>query len=318
MGASEVTTRRRAQAVGQALLACIGFAALLVTASPAPTPALASTAVAFKAAALSQPLPAPGGFRLQASNGYSVVVLGVPAREGHPAAIVIIVNSKHRGVTYAAPATVTETSIQANLGELGEISVTFHPSGQPATARPKCGGRPVSFDAGYYEGKIDFHGEEGYTEVDATSAPGNIDFWLNLLCPGTGGGHGPFLPGAELHVRNPQLGPEFTVVKNRPDARARVGVSVSEYRGGISIERFATLLMPAGAFRYDPRLQTATLDPPAPFAGTGRFDRSKKANRRWSGDLTVDMPGREDVALTGASLRATLVHAEWDGRSAGD
>jgi hypothetical protein len=283
-------------------VAVVALACCFAPVHASATESVSSTpAAAFKAAGLSRPLPAPGGFRLQASNGYSVVVLGVPVREGHPAAIVVIVNSKHRGVTYSAPATVTETSIQANLGELGEISVTFHPSGQPATARPECGG-PVSFDAGYYEGRIDFHGEEGYTEVDATSAPGNIDFWLNLLCPGAGGGHGAFLPGAELHVRNPQLGPEFTVVKNRPDARARVEVGVSEYRGGISIERFATLLMPAGAFRYDPRLRTATLNPSAPFAGTGRFDRSKKANRRWSGDLTVDMPGREDVALTGASL----------------
>jgi hypothetical protein len=282
---------------------------LIATSATTPADATTGAPAAFRSADGKQPLPVPGGFRLQASNGYSVVVLGAPARVGHPAAIAIIVNSKDRGVTYSAPATVTETSIQANLGELGEISVTFHPSGQPATARSKCGGRPVSFDSGYYEGRIDFHGEEGYTEVDATSAPGDIDFWLSLLCPGIGGGNGAFLPGAQLHVRNPQLGPEFTVVKNRPGARAKVEVGVSEYRGGISIERFATLLMPAGAFRYDPRLQTATLDPPAPFAGTGRFDRSKKANRRWSGDLTVDMPGREDVALTGAGLRATLVHA---------
>jgi hypothetical protein len=208
---------------------------------------------------------------------------------------------------------VTETSIQANLGELGEISVTFHPSGQSTTARPKCGGKPVSFDSGYYEGKIDFHGEEGYTEVEATSVPGNIDFLLDVLCGGISSGRGGlFMPGAELRIRNPQLGPEFSVVKNRPNAPARFEVGVSEYRGGISIERFTTLLMPAGAFRYDPRLQTAILRPPAPFAGTARFDRHRKASHRWGGDLTVDMPGRADVPLTGSELRATLIHAEWE------
>jgi hypothetical protein len=113
------------------------------------------------------------------------------------------------------------------------------------------------------------------------------------------------------------LGPELSVVKNRPSAPARIEASVSEYSGGISIERFTMLLMPAGSFRYDPRLQTAALHPSAPFAGTGRFDRSKKAAKRWSGDLTVDMPGRADVRLTGSALRATLVHAEWDGSGSG-
>jgi hypothetical protein len=240
-------------------------------------------------------------------------VLGVPARKGHPAEVLIIANKKNQGVTYFAPAVVTETSIQASLGELGEVSVVFHPSGQPTRARPQCGGRSVSFDSGYYEGKIDLHGEEGYTELDATTAPGNIDFWLNVLCAGGGGGRGSFLPGAELSIRNPGLGPQLSVIKNRPSARARVEVGVSEYRSGISIERAATLRMPAGSFRYDSRLQTATLHPPAPFAGTGRFIRSRKASKRWSGDLTIDMPGRADVALTGRPLRAALVHAEWNG-----
>jgi hypothetical protein len=122
------------------------------------------------------------------------------------------------------------------------------------------------------------------------------------------------MPGAELRIRNPQLGPEFSVVKNRPNAPALFGVGVSEYHDGISIERFMTSLMPARTFRYDPRLQTATLRPLAPFAGMAQFDRRrKKASLRWRGDLTVDMPGRADVPLTGSKLRATLIHAGWGG-----
>ncbi len=293
-------------------MARTGAGALLVSALAV----LTMTSIA--AAATSPKLPIPDGFQLQGSNGYSFVVLGVPARDGRSAGVEIFVSGKHAAVSYSAPATVTETSIQANLGELGEISVAFHPSGQPTTARPKCGGKPVSFDSGYYEGKIDFHGEEGYTEVKATSAPGSIDFLLNALCGGvSGGGGGPSMPGAELRIRNPQLGPELSVVKNRPNAQARFEVGVSEYHDGISIERGTTLLMPARTFRYDPRLQTATVSPPAPFAGTARFDRGKRASRRWSGDLTVDMPGRADVPLTGSELRAKLVHAEWEGPARG-
>ena len=285
---------------------------LLVAISSRADPAPALIPPVFRTAGLTQSLPVPGGFRLKASNGYSLNVLGVPAHHGRPPVIAGVATRKHQEVLYSAPATVTEMSIQASLGELGEISVTFHPSGKPENVRPKCGGKPVVIDSGYYEGMIDFHGEEGYTDVEATSAPGDIHFWLDILCPGIGGGHGAFLPGAELQVRNPGLGPEFSVIKNRPDAPARFEVSDSEYRGGISIGRSATMLVPAGTFSYDRRLQTATLRPPAPFAGIGHFDREEKVSKRWSGDLSIDMPGRADVPLTGSGLRASLVHAEWD------
>ena len=270
---------------------------------------------ASTAGAVSKPPPpnsgqlfVPSSFELQGTNGYSIFVLGIPSRKGQPATVELFVQKKHAGVFYSAPATVTETSIQADLGELGEISVSFHRSGVAAIASPHCG-RPVSFDSGSFEGKIDFRGEEGYTEAEATSAPGNIDFLLNGICGSfvTGGGSNPFSPGAELHLRNPALGAQFSVAKSPPDSLARFEVGDREYHDGISIQRFAVFVMPPAAFTYSPRLQTATVRPPAPFSGTAHFDRRKRANRRWSGDLAIDLPGRTDLPLTGHQLRAHLV-----------
>lgn len=65
-------------------------------------------------------------------------------------------------------------------------------------------------------------------------------------------------------------------------------------------------MVPAAAFRYERRLRTAAVGPPAPFAGSAKFDLGKKADQRWSRDLTVDMPARTGVPLTGRALRATL------------
>src|SRR4051794_3432085 len=62
---------------------------------------------------------------------------------------------------------------------------------------------------------------------------------------------------------------------------------------------FASFSIPAESFRYSPNLQTATVHPHAPFSGVAHFDRRKRANRRWSGDLTIDMPGLSNAALTG-------------------
>lgn len=262
----------------------------------------------------AKPPPPPGAFTVKASNGYSLFVFGAPAREGKPAAAVILVTGKTDGAFYSAPATVTETSIQADLGVLGEIAVTFHPSGQARTVRSKCGGKPVSFDDGNYEGTIDFHGEEGYTAVETSAARGDLGFLIDIVCPGiSGASGGPLLPGAELSIdERARFSPNLKVVKNHPGGRAHFEASVFEKRNGVSSERFTRMIAPANTFLYDTRVQTATVRPPAPFSGTGHFRRTAKPANRWTGDLTVDFPGRSNVKLTGGDLRVSLVHARWD------
>ncbi len=260
-------------------------------------------------------LPYPPGFTIEASNGYSAFVFGIPAWKNHPATIAIFVTGKNDAAIYNAPATVTEGAIQAPLGTLGEIAVTFHPSGKAHTERPECGGKPVSVDSGYYEGTIDFHGEEGFTEIEATRTPGDLGFLINFSCTAASGGTGgPFEPGAKLNVsaHGSKLGPHLTVIKNRPKGRAHYGVEAAEVRDGVSIARFTNLIAPAPTFAYDPEVQTATIRPPAPFSGSAQFHRGAKPANRWTGDLTVDLPGRAGVALTGSGLRATLAHVHWE------
>jgi hypothetical protein len=257
----------------------------------------------------------PPGFTLKASNGYSIFVVAAPASKGRPATVIVVASGKRRGVTYFAPATVTESSIQADLGDLGEIAVTFRPSGRARSEHSVCNRRPVSFDSGFYEGMIKLNGEEGYTRVEATRAQGDIQFLLDFICPGISGGRGgPFMPGAELDVdaRGAQFGPYMKVVKNRPSAAAHFEVGIFEKREGIAIERFASPIAPASAFRFDPKVQTATVHPPAPFSGTAQFHRNATPANRWSGDLTVDLPGKSDVSLTEDNLQARLAHAKWD------
>jgi hypothetical protein len=261
------------------------------------------------------PLPAPGAFRLKGSNGYSLLVFGVPTHKDQPANVAIFVLGKLGGAFYDVPATVTETSMQANFGTLGEIAVTFQPSGQAKRVRPSCGGKPFAFDSGSYEGTIRFDGEEGFTSAEATSAKGDLGFLLDVLCPGIlGGSGGPAGPGAEL---NAYAGPSrqsahVKVVKNRPSARAHYEAEVFEVREGVSISRFANAVEPAGTFVFDSEVRTATLRPSAPFSGVGRFRRAASRANRWSGNLTVDLPGRSGVELTGSGDRAKLAHAHWD------
>lgn len=274
------------------------LAALVFVAASVPT---------LAPAAGKKSLLIPGAFRLAASNGYTLYVIATPSYRKRPGLLEIYAYDKGKGAIYRAPATVTDTSIQADLGEVGEISVTFQRSGKAISVL--CGDREVRFDSGSYEGTISFHGEEGFTSAEATTVPGNIDY-VRSFC-----GDGYFESesgsnrsrGAELYVRNPALGQEMAVSKRGPSAPAGIVAWTREYTaGGISIRRYTESQIPAGDFRYDRRLRTATVSPPSPFAGSARFDRGKKAGQRWSGDLTVDLPGRSNVPLTGTSLRATL------------
>jgi hypothetical protein len=205
---------------------------------------------------------------------------------------------------------VTETTIDADLGNLGRISVTRRPTGRTKTVPRGCKpGARKRVPAERYEGTIEFHGEEGYTEVSATSAP--LDD-VTLCFTGGEGGRSPgkSLPGARIDVekRSNEYELEFDASQRRPGARTAVKAEIDELRGEFAIERVAWAFAPAGALRYDRDLQTATLEPPAPFAGHATFNRNASRAHQWTGNLTVDFPGRSDVPLTGRGFWADLEH----------
>jgi len=248
------------------------------------------------------------------SNGYSVLVWALPARHGGQGSALVYVRGRSGAVNYFVPATVTKTAIQARLGNLGEIDVDFKPSGRSRRERSVCGGKPVAFDSGSYEGTIDFTGEQGYTEVHVTNAKGDLQFALDIICPGGGSrGSGPGLPGAELSVVHhvTGVGASLTAEKNGPRAGSIFEASVAEERDGVGIERFVGTRAPSTAFDYDPLLRTAVVEPPPPFSGRATFRRNARPPNRWSGHLAVDFPGRMGVSLTVGVPSAQLVHAVW-------
>ncbi len=263
-------------------------------------------------------LPAPPGFELRATDGFTfqLAMLGAGGSSGSVAAL-ILVRGRSGSVSYLAPATATAESFDVDLGELGHIEVAFHATGGSEPRGSTCGtGAAPAFAAGYYEGAIAFHGEEGYTSVEASRARGDARPALDLLCPGSGSsGSGPGLPGAELRVRGRRGSstPSLTVVENNRRAPVQLEVNAGERRGEIAIERTVRIRAPRTAFRYDRRLRRAVVRPPAPFTGAGRFRRTAHGPGRWIGNLSVDMPGRSEVPLTGGRVQASLSRARFKG-----
>lgn len=269
-----------------------------------------------QAVALDSDLKHSAAFRVQAGNGYSIIALADSERADGRGEVVLFVYGGDAIVTYLAPAILTGTGIDADLGHLGRISLEVVPSGVERTMHRRCGDerRAFTFEPESYRGTFEFRGEEGYTEARTTSPREYTRFFLDVACgrPFTSEeSSGIGLPGARIRLlagrghRRVRL----QVNKNWPGARSRFEAEIYEKRDRIEITRSVSGSVGAAAFDYDPLLRTATVDPPAPFSGKGVFRRNAVPANRWSGDLAVDFPGRSGVSLAGAGTRATLVHA---------
>jgi len=265
------------------------------------------------------PYPTVGSafaFEIKASNGYELLGLPLIGYGGKQGLLQLVVRKPSAAVVYAVPATVTAemptaTTIEADLGELGRISLKLVPTGRKKTVRTGCEGRAHSrVEAARYEGTIEFHGEEGFTDVSATSAPVNYDIYRRILCYELEFTSGTGRPAGALIELTKRSGEELELAlvsaKRHPAGRTSIYASARERRGEIAIEREVAVVGGPGALRYAPDLRTATLRPPAPFAGHATFRRGARPANRWTGNLTADFPGRSGVALTGPGLRVDL------------
>jgi hypothetical protein len=197
---------------------------------------------------------------------------------------------------------------------LGKISVEFKPSGGERTYRPPC--RPkqqFTYPAGSYEGTIEFSGEDGFTRVSATQTPLSFRSTAIVDCAveGPSEARGPVFPGASLlaHSGTRRRRVQIRAIQNRQGAAVQLFATLSERHGPIRIRRVVAATAPAGAFSFDPKLRSASLAPPAPFAGTATFLRDAPVHRRLGGNLTIDFPGSSNFPIAGRGLRAQLVHA---------
>lgn len=247
----------------------------------------------------------PGGFRLQASNGYSIHALvfdGDPW--GRHDGLLLFVARKGSAATYFVRkgAEVTETTVVVDLGKLGSIDLHFVPSGKPQVERSPCIQKPIEFESGFYEGQFDFRGEEGYTEAHLTRARGEIRLRASLICGGElNEGIGGHSPGAKLKMQrrwdNGRL--EFEATKNSPTRPSRFRATIEEKRDGLGIERGVEAAAGPGAFEFDVPNQRAALKPPSPFSGSALFQDKKRQPGHLKGNLVVDFPGRSNVSLSG-------------------
>lgn len=279
---------------------------------------LACAGLLTEAASAAAPEPEqespPLGFVLKGTHGYlitgSAYVDPFSGREG----IGITVSRGKEAASYSAPAKVTPDSIRADLGGLGRVHLVLHLSGQEKTVDAGCL-PPERYEAGTFEGIVEFNGEGGFTQARVNRVPGRPTLALNAgrFCHqhGNGESRGPGQPGARLagvsYAHGHAL--RFQINKNRPGGKTLFSATLRERRGEVQIFRELEGIAPAGAFHYGEHLRTATLSPPTPFAGSATLTRRKNSvSPRFTGNLTVAFPGRS-VRLAGPGVHVSLVHA---------
>lgn len=264
------------------------------------------------AVALDSDLKGSAVFRLEASHGYTILGFASSERIDGRGDIGLIVYRKGATVFYAAPAAVTPTRLEADLGALGRFSAEIVPSGKKKQLRSRCGDGVRTVEPDVYRGTFEFQGEQGYAEVVETDVPEYPQFVLGFGCLGATEGEvwGRGLPGARLRAfsRRHDRRLSLQLSKNRPGKATIFSATLGEVRNGIEIERTVSGRQPADAFEYDPLLQMATVEPSAPFSGVANFRRDAAPANRWTGTLMVDFPGKANVPLTGGAFSVHAVH----------
>lgn len=256
--------------------------------------------------------PATASFSLRAGEGYRI---GVERTRGQ-----VTLYALHGGksffasTSYTVPGKASPQRIDARFGKFGQVSVRLKTQRiRRGKLEEQCKGKPETIRYGVFVGTIRFRGEGGYTSVVAQQAKGQLSSGTRIRCvfPNLRPGSGPLahgsgqVPPSLVAFQGRQRFFEVEVSSGRRRS-IRFSAGSAEQRGHMEIFRNVFAEGPLADFDFASDLSSATVLPPRPFQGEASFQRTP-ASPAWSGTLSVDFPGRDDVRLTGPRFEADLV-----------
>jgi hypothetical protein len=224
-------------------------------------------------------------------------------------------------VRYVVDGQVSARGIEAEFGSLGSIDVSFHQTGTVKGLAPPagCDGYYVNGRKGVFVGSIRFRGEEDFVRIDALRAVGETGSSTRWHCDRAASRQADDREREEEerareygHLVAKEPGSRFFRAVGGPDANGRFGpgfflAATIERRNSMQIAREVGIHDFSAGFRFDEDLRTAAVRPGVPFRGNARYARGAGADR-WSGSLSVSLPGRAAVKLTGSGFTAQLSH----------
>lgn len=253
------------------------------------------------------------GFVVEASGGYKVGV-----STSGSGVMLQVWRGQKEGQTvsaYIARGVAAPERLQATFGKLGKISMRFRES-RNRTWRGKrrsCRGKHRFIKRhGVFVGNLRFRGEDGYVSVRLHRAKGAVVTELDK-CRDRPSFAFPLLesiffffePEESLLAlaRDGVDSNAFFALKGR--RKTLFGAVNEESRGKLAIMRVA-FLRSSSTLRVNEAVTAASVSPPAPFHGTGRYRAAPDGSATWSGDLSVNFPGAPRFPLTGPDFDSLL------------
>jgi hypothetical protein len=213
-------------------------------------------------------------------------------------------------------------TIEADLGSLGKVSVTFQPSGETHVSTvdlkdktEHCvGAERIVRRLGTFNGSIEFQGEDGYTAVDASSVKGTVGTSLFRNCT-TQVAHRSNPARRSRHLRFTAIasGSSLVLFSASADRPCVSGASAACFYGDVLEARSPDLLVGRSArafsdkhrITFNDALTVARFNPPPPFFGQGSFRIDAQGTPSWTGSLSVAFPGAT-IPLTGPAFEAKI------------
>jgi hypothetical protein len=289
-------------------------------------PAVLALLLAASPAALAAEGPIHGAeFKLKA-DGFQIEV-----KAGSENEKVTLSLFRHGQVAiYQAPAKITENTVQAKIGDFGELDYTFTPG---VGKSPECKGADGTTE-GTFTGTFDFTGENHYVSFEVGQAHGTFELFPLEACEGSPKSskpstvESPVGPAALISSKGGAAGAgksedKATLIATTGGKRlvsyllasplvTKGGAKIfffamrAEKLKGLLVERGAEVAAGLGAFRWNLDAGTAHVAPPAPFTGSAEFKRRPHGKPIWRGSLSVPVLGGKPMHLTGPGFHANL------------
>ena len=247
----------------------------------------------------------------QAEGGWSVFI---DARSPHRATVIVEDAPGIEGVTYELPALVKGNRLEIHYGQVIDVSVRFRPRSRrlvPVLPHEHCTGRRPVILSGVFVGKIEFHGELGYADLDESGHKGELERTGRRVCRRRHGARGSTdveAPVEQLVAERAEGRSEtfFAAISNFPTLiphpRWSFEAARLEQDGPVKITRQVGLELETGAtFSAEGTGHSATVEPPLPFAGSAEYQNGS-GSPIWTGSLTVAFPGLAPLRLTGPAF----------------
>lgn len=224
-------------------------------------------------------------------------------------------NGRRVQTAYLARGVARPERLQATFGQFGKVKMRFRESrhrtwfGQRRTCR---GANRFIKRRGVFRGNLRFKGEGGYVSVRVHRAKGAV-VTEAPKCRHRRRGGGFQIPFGGL-LSQPisallaieRQGVNATAFLAVEDRRSTLFFATrEESRGKLAIVRMA-VRRKHSRIRTNEALTAASLSPPSPFHGTGRYRAAPDGSSAWSGGLSVNFPGKPRYPLTGPEYETFL------------